>query len=626
MSNQVLVLSILVLAGPVMAGAMDPGASTLGPVGEGMAPAGSVAQSATRPDSARILREARRAQEDFERFRETRIPAEISRGVGRCDEPIGRLCLVYGDGSEPSPIRAAPRPVADARRELLAELAEAARELPGDRWIAGVRVHYLLEADDLLGARQVVEQCGAEPWWCSALQGLVLHHADEWVDAGEAFLDALERMPRDEADGWTGEHWVLEREGRSFLDVRDAGERERRRALLWRLADPFFMVPGNDRWTEHMSRLTQVRILEDAWNPFGLEWDEDLEQILVRYGWALGWERARGLTSMRQMGQIQENRMTARLDPDRRRFLPTGEVLEAFPATGEGGLDIRGHREPTGHTPSYARRTENLSSQTGRFLRDGQLLVLHAFAPATSVGEEVPTAADDDDLFGGPPPMGRGAALPVDLRTGIFLLPVVGPVVEDGPRPLREGQELEGVWSAAVPRGDYILSTEAWSRLESRAWRARIGLADLPRPEGSLAASDPIFLDPDVEPLPESLDDALESMVPTVSFGSRARVRIGWEVYGLSEGDVATVSLGLEQAERSFLRRLGEFFRVLEPIEPVVIRWDEGELERPGTVFRAVDLQLPELGEGVYDLFLEIGVGEGSPAVARRRFEVTDGG
>ncbi|TVP57470.1 MAG: hypothetical protein EA351_05660, partial [Gemmatimonadales bacterium] len=61
-------------------------------------------------DSVQIHRDARSAQEDFERFRETRIPAERRMGGRPCDEPMGRLCLMYPrEGEESPPIASAPR-------------------------------------------------------------------------------------------------------------------------------------------------------------------------------------------------------------------------------------------------------------------------------------------------------------------------------------------------------------------------------------------------------------------------------------------------------------------------------------------------------------------------------------
>ena len=616
--NAVLVLVALLAApSPASTPAPTPDRSPTPPVALAASVATATALPFSTADSSRVHRDARRAQEDFERLRERQIPAELAQRGGRCDEPIGRLCLTYGAEGEPaSPIAQTPRPILEARTALLDRLAEAGRAHPGDDWIAGQRIRYLVEAGDLLGAGAVADACAGTPWWCRALDGLVYHEDGMWVEAGDAFLDALEGMPERERDRWMGESFLLEREGRRFLDVSDRAERDRRRALLWRLADPLYMVPGNDRWTAHMARLTLVRTLEDAWNPFGLSWEVDLEEILLRYGWALGWERARGAQSFQRLTQ---NQMVARLDPDRRRYLPTGPELQDFPATEDDALRvIEGRREPSGYSPTYAPVVENLSSQTARFRRGTDLRVVHAFARLGGEGGASAPARST----------GRGNGdLPRDLRTALFLLPVEGPIIEDGPRPVQEGSDLQGVWTVDVPNDtDRILSLEGWSRLERRAWRTRRGLERLPDPTGPVAVSDPVFLDAEPLDLPASLDEALPHVLPTVRFEAGHLVRIGWEVYGIPDGSSARVALGIERAEQSLARRIGEFFRVLEPPQPVTIRWDDAPPETPGVVFRSVDLQLPPLDAGRYDLFLEIRVDEAEPAVTRRRFVIEEAG
>ncbi|TVP55463.1 MAG: hypothetical protein EA351_10765, partial [Gemmatimonadales bacterium] len=498
--------------------------------------------------------------------------------------------------------------------------------LPGDEWILGQRVRYLIEANDLIGARQVLQDCEAREHWCAALAGWVFHEDDDWVRAGDAFLTLLETLPRGEEDRWTGERYLLERDGRSFLDVSDPEERMRRRALLWRLSDPLFMVPGNARWTAHMARLTQVRTLEDAWNPFGLPWDVDLEEILLRYGWALGWERQQGGPG--NMQQLSRNRMTARLDPDRRRYLPTGEELVRFPVGDDGDLRVQTGRQPVGFTPAYAPTFLNLQSQTARFLREGEMYIVHSFArlPADAEGTRAQgTPSRSDDPFGAYAPAEalEGPDLPRDLRTALYLLPVDGPVIEEGLIPVQEGVELEGVWTAQLDRrADHILSLEGWSRVEGRAWRTRRALPALEVPAGRVSLSDPVFFTVSDELPPESLAEALDQVRPSLRFPPGETMRVGWEVYGLDEGDIASVSIGVERADRSLLRAIGEFFRVIETPEPVTIRWDDAPDDDAGIVFRALDLSIGELDAGNYDLFIEVGLPGEEPAVARRRLVV----
>jgi hypothetical protein len=54
------------------------------------------------------------------------------------------------------------------------------------------------------------------------------------------------------------------------------------------------------------------------------------------------------------------------------------------------------------------------------------------------------------------------------------------------------------------------------------------------------------------------------------------------------------------------IARLGEFLRLVEPAEPVVMTWEEAGPDVLGTVFRAVELNLPDLEPGDYTITVEI--------------------
>src|SRR5437016_13133585 len=74
----------------------------------------------------------------------------------------------------------------------------AGASLPGDEWIAGQRVRYLLEDSQPRLAAQVLEQCRAVRSWCEALGGLVQHASGEFAAAESLFSTALADMPEDE--------------------------------------------------------------------------------------------------------------------------------------------------------------------------------------------------------------------------------------------------------------------------------------------------------------------------------------------------------------------------------------------------------------------------------------------
>jgi len=65
-----------------------------------LAPASVLSQSAPL-DSTEVLEQMHDLQEDFERYRESRIPVEMERaGAGYCDERIGRICIWFGGEEE----------------------------------------------------------------------------------------------------------------------------------------------------------------------------------------------------------------------------------------------------------------------------------------------------------------------------------------------------------------------------------------------------------------------------------------------------------------------------------------------------------------------------------------------
>ncbi|HYS68621.1 MAG TPA: hypothetical protein VEM14_00150, partial [Gemmatimonadaceae bacterium] len=81
-----------------------------------------------------------------------------------------------------------------ARRQLLRDLGKASDSLPGDDWIMGQRVRYLVESHDS-SAVDVARSCRATKWWCDALLGLAQHVRGDFAGADSAFAAALEGMP-----------------------------------------------------------------------------------------------------------------------------------------------------------------------------------------------------------------------------------------------------------------------------------------------------------------------------------------------------------------------------------------------------------------------------------------------
>ena len=69
-------------------------------------------------------------------------------------------------------------------------------------------------------------------------------------------------------------------------------------------------------------------------------------------------------------------------------------------------------------------------------------------------------------------------------------------------------------------------------------------------------------------------------------------------------------------------RRLGEFLRLLEPNEPVVMTYEDAGPDVLGTVFRAVELNLSDLEPGEYTLTVEIELAGREPMTVGRPISI----
>src|SRR5215813_3823728 len=154
--------------------------------------AAPVHSSLTSRDSVRVQRLARRVQGDFETQRRRFLPYEMLDGGGGCGTAFGRYCY---QPQYATPPREAPQIVV-ARTRLLEMLDSLSAMVPGDRWILGQRVRYLMEAGRPLLADSMAVVCAARSEvpatssWCFALAGYVAQQLGNYPRADAAFASA----------------------------------------------------------------------------------------------------------------------------------------------------------------------------------------------------------------------------------------------------------------------------------------------------------------------------------------------------------------------------------------------------------------------------------------------------
>lgn len=582
------------------------------------------------PDSSTLHDRARSAQRRFERRRRQALPRTADgMSYSSCDEVIGRFCLRFdtGDDWRPEPD---PPEVLQARDDLLDELEEIAARIPGDGWILGQRVQYLGEEGRWGEALEAVGSCEApaEGWWCHALRGYTLHRSDRYEEAERAFRAALETMDEERREQWLDPEIVLDRDAHSTWDDASEEDRDLLRDRLWTLADPLFLVPGNDRLTEHFARHTASWIREDARNPYGLSWGWDLTRLVVRYGSEVGWERTRP-----RVGSLRPASVVGHHHPESRQYLPPGEVFSDPAAADPGEWELEVRRPRTSYAPPYAPRLEAESFQIARFRRGRNLVVVAGFRlpPDTAreedgyAGEgasppaprgEAPGAPDEE---GEDARLGAGPAGPV--QAGLFL---VDEDAGDRLRTVRTGRERGGLRLRAPP-GRYLLSVEVWSPGKARAGRARGGVRLVDNGSGAAAISDLLLMDAG-DGVPRSLDEAVDRARPELRACVGETLAIGWETYGAElRRETLEFRLLIERTDRGLLQRAGEWLGLTGSPEPVSVRWTEPGPDTAAPAFRAVDLTLPhDLEEGTYRVRLRVEPSDGPALEADRSLAVEE--
>lgn len=566
------------------------------------------------PDSAELADRARDIQRRFERVRIRHLPWAWGSWGGSCDEVVGRMCWRHDDPEDDWTKPEEPEELVRERGVLLDSLDAIGEQIPGDRWILAQRVWYLGEAGAWGRAIQLTEACrGGDAEWCAALRGLALHESGRYSEAAVAFDEAGSVVEELEGKARDASRALYDRRGRSLLDdlerdlERDLGPNERTQpdpavepllpadSLMWVLADPLYLVEGNDRRTEHEARRVVDRIRVRARNPYSLGWGKDMSELVWRYGWAVAWERVRG------SGVGGATSIVGRHPSKGRDFIASGDVLADPTNAGPEQLAPRAERPRTTYRPRYTSVVRPAGGQAFAFDRGDSLAFVIAF-------DEAPT----------PAPPSEGGSL--EVLAGAFGVDLTRGTVAVGE------EAAPGRWLVRTANHPQLLSAESLelatvlpdSARESRRYRRVLGRVD--RPEGVLALSDLMLLEPGVQPA-SLLEAAAVLRTPSVAPGES--VTVAWEVYGLGFDDSQVgyeVSVG---RKRGFLSSVGDWIGVGEGAEGLLIDWSEPQQIDPGPQLRYVEVRFPEVDEGTYVLRVGARVAGRAQVVREREITVT---
>jgi hypothetical protein len=566
----------------------------------GAAPSPAAAQSPPEPDSLERHRAGRAAQRRFERTRRTHMRWS-NPTYGPCDIRVGRYCLSDVDwGAEEDwtePVEASA--VGLARDVLLATLDSIAETIPGDFWIVGQRVRYLVEAREHQRAAHAAAACRADAWWCLALAGFAHYGARDFAAAERAFGDAVHHMEPEQACEWTDLSRLLDGGLRGQYRDLPCTERDSlQRRILW-LADPLYSIEGNELSAEHFARQVHSELVKDAETPEGDNWGPDLHRFVLRYGWTFGWERIRSTTPGTMRPDVRGH-----FGHGAKYFLPKREFVADPYGIAPDDWDLEPDRPRAGHAPPYAANAfSSIAHDVAVFLRGDSLVVATVFEldretiPANAVVETALVGARDED---GPQFVSRDTLL--------------GRV---------------GVLAIRVPREPFVMSLEALAVAEERAARARYGVdADrfFSHPDSGNAMLSSLIVTRVDSVLPETLEHAIRRARPSHRVDPGERIGLYWELYGAGPAaQLVTTSLTLSKNGKSFLGRVVGVFGIGSDKPPVSLEWTDVTIPARAFFPRAVAVDLPDnLDDGRYRLTLTVRFEDGTAITLEKRLEVTD--
>jgi hypothetical protein len=537
-------------------------------------------------DSIRVVRRVADAQRSFEAFRRNRLP--IAEGVhDQCDVRVGRYCYWRGDdddeqpGSEPAPIR-------ERRDELIRTLDSAAQALPGDAWVTGQLVRYLVEAGRPNDAVSFASsQCQATGAWCAALTGYAAHIGGRFELADSAFDLALGAMDSSERCKWFDISDLLDDELADRFQALDCSARERfARRLFW-MGAPLYSVSETDLLTEHLARLTRARIAEHSAAPDGEAWADDVRALVVRYGWPRWYTRTPPAP-----GSLRDASYTGHDAGLPYFFLPSARAFDHIGHTAVDDWNLDDPQARTGYAPAFARSIHRLSSQIAMFRRGDSTLVIAAW-----------DAREDTTLLGRQ--LDAGLALTDGSRSAIARQSMAGNV---------------GRISAIGIVDSGLVSLELLAVADRRAARTRIGI---PARAGSRIAVSDLLLHAPAGPGGAGLATATDSALPTATIVGGRQVGVYWETYGLrTHGEPVQFTLTVEPVSGNWLRRAAERLHFADPSRETRLHWEEVPQEVHGVAPRDLRLDLSTLRPGRYRIDLSLATRTADSVVTSREIEL----
>ncbi len=568
----------------------------------------------------------------------------------RGDRDKGQVCPLWVADEDIIPIDEGERidfalPVARrpwirrSRDTVITRLAQAAQKFPGDGWVAGQRVRFLVDNADLDQAVSAARECSASEAWCAALLGYAHEQSGNFTSADSAFR----RSVAAEFSATSGvcvdtTAFVLLAPGpRRAMRDRPCTEQRDVADKLWWLADPLWGEEGNERFAIHYSRRTSMLLRSAFGEDERYVWravagGEALQEAIMRYGWPThtywgGYSMDSAMDVARQSVLMQpEPPYTSKeYAPDRVALVPAFTAIDSpfvakasdWPMERPDSISQE-QWWPFEHLAFPSRIATLDEGQSFMLRRDSTILYGIAIDdPIHMLQPGVPSL---------PRLLLLASTSPASIQTVSDTLLPFG-------RSLRTGGHL-----APEPQ---VLSIEVPGRVPREvAHRRRFGITPPPSlaqmSDTDVAVSDPVFVLLSQRGASAPTDPAMvrEQMAGSLSLPRSVPFALYWESYGFAPGDTVDVEIRISRRdETSALRQLGAALGVADAKrDSVSIKWREPDPGRASqqiparipTVTRAISVDLRNLEPGTYVFLVEMARPDGTRAQGERRVTIVE--
>jgi hypothetical protein len=540
---------------------------------------------AALPDDsvARLRGRARSAEARFERLARSQAPRTWGGGGQDCDEIVGRFCLTF-DSTTTLPAGADTDKAAtiDARRDAVEAFRRYFAGAPGELSAAGPLVRLLVHdgrAREAVSAARTFAALSADSVWAHLLLALAHHGATDDPEAERHFMLALSRMDEAQRRAWTDPRWLLdpgERGDVRRLSPEARTEYERR---FWLASDPFWLMPANEIWVEHMARHAEARLLEDVPVVGGMSsWGPDLHELTVRFGTATG-------RAWADRGFGREPSMIEYFDSTNRNYVAESWLNDGFPEPPPPGTRplLYAARARSGYGVRLVDRVLDLPHQLTRFA-DGEQIVLRVDGAVASPNDSV----------------GKGA-----LDSGLFVYDSAFTRLRDGRRRVAwQPDSTRFTLTVRTEPGRVMYSVEALDSTARFGARARYALDALLPGDGPVLSDVLICAPFPADRLPLHRDDDVLRARSSLVFAPGDTLGIYAEVYRLAVGS-ARVEIGLHPARGPGpFARLGRWLGLVGPRSDPRVAWNTGAASELRSL--AVNLPLDPRRRGMHVLVVRV--------------------